>query len=402
MDALAWDSYVAQLSWPVGTYRSHLVRNMMNKSVIVYACAFSADGEWIVCGDSKGQVRAWNIASLDTARKDGSVQAVNSCQRRQFCGDSEGPVFAVQVVASGSQTLLITAGVSGVKAWRWSDVIALNTFTKDWSPERVCEFQPSPSRYPFIAEANAIAFDTIRNSLFIGAGDGAVYEWDLNTASRRNSNVVRQGHKGPVYCITTGASAGRSLTHTHASSVASGSEDGTVKLWDTRSQDCTGTIDVAGGDESVGTKRKRKSKRSPNHVMCVEFSLDGSWLVCGGTGEIGLRMFHASSLEPSVVFDVTTSPQAIAFHDNYVWCAGQGSFVESFDTNGDTVSQRQIACSSVFSLVPFPASASTRSLQGSIALCGASPTIDIFSAHHAAFSIQLEHSPSSLDSKHQL
>jgi hypothetical protein len=70
--------------------------------------------------------------------------------------------------------------------------------------------------------------------LLAAAGDGVCYGWDI-TEGRKQPVTRLRGHADLLHCVAARTGANQAVT---------GSEDGTARIWDCRSEKCTQVIDV--------------------------------------------------------------------------------------------------------------------------------------------------------------
>ena len=106
------------------------------------------------------------------------------------------------------------------------------------------------------------------------------------TSRRATCERSMEGHKDEVLSVCARPAVGQ---------CASGSGDGTVKLWDARATNAnTNSLSPAASHaSSVGSG-------SVNWINCVSVDPTDSWLVCGGS--MPLSLWHLRSLLPTTAF----------------------------------------------------------------------------------------------------
>ncbi|XP_078064706.1 THO complex subunit 6 homolog, partial [Mustelus asterias] len=124
----------------------------------------------------------------------------------------EGPVYSL--VSTSRQ--LISSGTGDVKAWNWNELV-----------KKVCKEawtrRPAFGTRLDIPEINSLVLNQKDNSLFMACGDNTIHAMDLENGTFTHT---LRGHKEYVHCL---------VLREGQKECVSGSEDGTVRLWDLRS-----------------------------------------------------------------------------------------------------------------------------------------------------------------------
>ncbi len=216
----------------------------------VESCTFSPDGSRLVCGDFHGTLRMWDTQTGDTV----ATLKINV-----------GRIDACAVAPDGSR--VICGGFGGtLRIW----------------DTRLCEtltvLQGSAG------SVNACAFDPDGSSVVSGSADSMLWIWDARTGETLavlqappplkwklpiqgagGPLEFRHGYRGPSFTACTFSPDG--------SQVASGSADGTLRIWDVRTGE---TVKIL--NDHYGS------------VTACAFSPDGSRIVSGSAGGT-LRMW---------------------------------------------------------------------------------------------------------------
>jgi periodic tryptophan protein 2 len=165
------------------------------------AMDFSGDGLHIATGGDDAKVKLWNVAS-------------------GFCfvtfSEHLAPVTGVKFVGKGAGKSVISASLDGTV--RAHDLLRYQNFRTLTTPTPV--------------QFTSLAVDSSGEMVCAGTLDPfEVFVWSLQTGSLLD---VLSGHEGPIACLSFAQNSGR---------LASGSWDGTLKLWDIYKNECTETFE---------------------------------------------------------------------------------------------------------------------------------------------------------------
>ena len=196
------------------------------------ALTFSGDGAWLLSGGGDGGVSLWDIADVCDGGAGGSSSAA------PFRAWPSAHTLPVTCVAAGAGRVGPLAASASLD---YSVVLFAATAGTMLRRVRL----GSPCR--------CLCLEGGEHSLYVGCEDGNIFEVDLvgrgegenggNSAKRRDGGgsgddsivlppgvaAVLSGHGGAVTCLASPSSANSSL-------LVSGSEDGTVRVWDAASR----------------------------------------------------------------------------------------------------------------------------------------------------------------------
>ncbi|WP_238428972.1 WD40 repeat domain-containing protein [Frankia nepalensis] len=161
--------------------------------------AFSPGGEFLAVGDQTGKVWLWDTTSR------GSVD-----RPLATLGSSSSPVNAVDFGPAGSDLLASGDDEGLVYVWRISDL--------DKSD------RPASTLVGHLDAINNLAFSSDGRVIAAGSEDKTTMVWKIDLASKANSPVATLGHNDTVDYVA--------FTPAGADLLATGSSDGTVRLWD--------------------------------------------------------------------------------------------------------------------------------------------------------------------------
>jgi periodic tryptophan protein 2 len=165
------------------------------------AMDYSSDGQFIATGGEDGKVKIWNAFS-------------------GFCfitfSEHIAPVTGVKFVGKGLGKALISASLDGTV--RAHDLLRYKNFRTLTTPDPV--------------QFTCLAVDSSGEIVCAGSLDPfQIYVWALQTGRLID---VLSGHEGPIACLDFSTETGL---------LASGSWDGTCKLWDVYKNECTETFE---------------------------------------------------------------------------------------------------------------------------------------------------------------
>ncbi|EDM78799.1 Peptidase C14, caspase catalytic subunit p20 [Plesiocystis pacifica SIR-1] len=228
--------------WSTATGASE--RIVQHEAPIDYL-ALSPDGRRLVSGSKDGEVRLWSVDEPELSK----VIAKHELEITDLRFDPSG-------------ALLGTASMDGtIKLTQMPASLDPGARVR---PPRVLEVEPG--------RVFALAFDPTGAVVFSGGDDARVRAWRVEDGALL---ATFEGHEQPIYFLETLATEGAGPSATYA--VASGSDDGTLRLWRTTS---AGPLDEGGAEVLA---------RFGDPISSLETSL-ASGAVAAGTvlGAIGL------------------------------------------------------------------------------------------------------------------
>ncbi|XP_070571910.1 THO complex subunit 6 homolog isoform X2 [Ptychodera flava] len=315
----------------------------------VFCQCFSPCGKFLVEANNFGKIAVFSLVSAlsPDALEDNRKPILT------FEGNS-GSIYTL----IATEKFLICGGEGSINAWSWSDI-----YKK--TPKVVWSLDNSSSLNFDQPETNSLCFSEKDNILYSASGDNNVYVWDLETGTRKDK---LQGHTDYVHCLTF---------RNNCQEVISGSEDGSVRVWDTRRP--REAVHVIEPYKSEECSRPNLGK----WIGCVAVDPSDDWLICGGGPS--LTSWHMRSLSPTAVFSTPNiCQQSVLFHEDMVISGGTSAHIYHWNINGDLRSSIPCTQSCVYDIGINTHSENYKVL----AACGSSYKVDIFTNFgYRAFSL---------------
>lgn len=225
-----WQAYLAETQLRrVNLSGANLAKSVFAETFGGISCVtFSPDGKQLATSDTSGEVQIWDVA---TGQQQLALKA--------------DTVWTWAVAFSQNGQILATAGDDyQVKLWNAQTGACLQILQGHSNT------------------INAIAFSPTSNLLASCGQDATIRLWAVNCCSETQAKTqdaacvgILQGHQGRVWSIAFSPDG---------QTIVSGSEDGTLKLWDVRTGACLKTW--TGHD---------------HWVKSVAYSADGVWIASG-------------------------------------------------------------------------------------------------------------------------
>ncbi|XP_057673694.1 THO complex subunit 6 homolog [Corythoichthys intestinalis] len=311
----------------------------------VYSQSFSPCGRYLAAGNNYGEIGIFSLcAALSPDGSEAGRKPVLTFPAH------DGPVFCLE--SFGGQ--LLSAGNGSVSAWNWADLIKKNVKAA-WTKRP--EYKGSME----IPEINAMVVNPRDNSVVFGGGDNNVHVLDLEHGKFKS---VFEGHSDYVQCLSVREREGE---------VLSGSEDGTVRIWDCRTSDCVHRVDVHKYEKCA---RPQFGK----WISCL--TTDSDWMLCGGGPSLSL--WHLRSLTPTSVFGLSGWQRQALFYQDMILAVGQGPTVSHCLLGGQVKAQIPCTPNNVNSLA-----LNTNSTEHQVlTVAGSSQHVDVFTnVSYRAFSL---------------
>lgn len=293
-------------------------------------------------------------------------------------------------------------------------------YTSFPSPKQLCHYQGT--------EINGTSMDTFHNVLYGAAGDSfGCYQWDFETG-RILGNLTNPNHKHMnsdflhSVCVAPGGSSGHVLT---------GSEDGTMGMWDGKQMKLIEMIHCSDFLEPTTSPPTTKIFGTINHhtnrsihrnnklhgwISGIDVETDGNWAVIGGgidhhsimdhhhnntNEEEGgfLALWHLPTRSMIKSRKTRETIQAVSYHsyhDSIVSCGNENvisywswSLIEN-EKQQQQQQQQQSCQKRVWCTSPSCFGLAANERNGMLAVCGAGDILDCFThVGHKSFTLAL-------------
>lgn len=363
-DARAWDE---------DKYRNSILEDRAMEARTVFSTVFApttsktASPDVIVAASSDGSIAPYSIPACISATSSSSYsayplgpseskwhhQSVLDCPVAEpLCSLSghNGPAYDLKFYGEGEDSLLLSCGDDGrIQGWRWQEISnafasAIQNSTSTLQP--LLEFKNPQQKGPWGAlspmpETNALAIDSQGKRIFSAAGDGYAYCWDMVTG--RNVTTFK-GHSDYLHCIVARSSQNQVIT---------GSEDGTVRMWDCRTGCCIAIL-----DPFRATKITKQSKKTSPWVSCMALDTSENWLACGSGGGC-LTLWSLPGTDATIRIATCAPPQDLVISNNKIVAVGAQPLLSRFSFSGKVISQVSCAPLSAYSVEVHPSGVTT-------------------------------------------
>ena len=240
-----------------------------------------------------------------------------------------------------TSSCLVVGGRDCLQGWDWASLAQARSPSWEIS-------------LPGRGEVNCIAVvadEGCEDRVVVGMGDNNLHLVDLESGTVLR---VLSGHSGHLHSVA--ASAGL---------VASGGEEGEVRLWDSRQWSPVHSLSPADLPDLARPKLGR-------HVAAVSLSSD--WLAAGGgpaPATWHLKSWTIATPLPSGDNEV----KVIKFHENNVMVAGRGRTLQQLSLSGEVKAEVEMSSSVIYSL-------EMRSEPGVLCCAGSSSYIDVLTSNY--------------------
>lgn len=391
-----------ELVWVWRTARRASMVAVGSSGDAVNANAFSPCGKYLVCGTSQGRLHFWRFEEEDG----GALCA--PCRLHTLLAHGCA-IYALTFTETKSGLLLLSGADEEIRGWRWSELLA---HASGPAPAPVLRFENPRigmrrGAEGQLSETSALAVDAESGVLYSAAGDGKAYAWDL--AAQACVTTFDAGLGEPLHCLALAQ---------RRKQLATGGEDGALRLWDLRSSKCEHTLrpdapplvrppfKPAGGTGGTGGLARQPTaevatlgaggaKLGAGKVVggwcgCVGLDEGENWMAAGW-GDGFLVTIEMNMLGSVACLPTAAPPTAVCFEpgsDFSLVSVGAESALYSWRLTGEL--ETRAACSS-----PSALGLAVQRLPGGhqkvIAVGGSTGSVDVFTdTSHRAFTLRAQ------------
>ena len=283
-------------------------------STTVFATCFLPDGRHLLAADSAGQVHLWEVDPLLQAQyweaaPSGHKPAPVVSHQLHSCA-----IFSVCLL---SDTVLLTGGDDCIKVWKIASLLP----GQRQAPQPTSTLEHPQvqvgrgGRLP-VSETNGLAVNASRTTVFSACGDGRAYAWDAATLQIKDTF---EGHTNYLHCVAC----------QNDDAIVTGSEDGTVRLWDARDP-----------RESEEMASPVDSGSPPAWIGAVDIDPGGQWVAAGGGGRY-VGMWHLPSRRFVAAMPTCGAVQALTFCDDKLVSGGAEPALSLWSRSGKLVGREK-------------------------------------------------------------
>ncbi|XP_015791195.1 THO complex subunit 6 homolog [Tetranychus urticae] len=273
---------------------------------------FSHDGLHLISSLKSGKLALFGIGQIFDSHANHTSSSKSVYQPKFSFQAHKEPIYGL----TKSKTHVFTGSKGEIKCWKWIDLINQNSTEPQWTI--TLQLGDSILR----PDINALLLTGTEGDemLLAGCGDNKIHAFDMES---NRPKLTLLGHTDYINCIA----------YSKENNVLfSGSEDGSVRLWDLRTCKTVNIIEPH--------KHCELNRQSGKWIGSLALDSSSGWMVCGGGPH--LSSWHLRSLSRGIVFessapDVTS--QVSLIHDDIVVSGGSSPLVTSWHLNGKIYSE---------------------------------------------------------------
>lgn len=305
--------------------------------IVLFSLAFSYDNKYLAACSKLGRLFVWDVQTLNKKLKPFILNI-----------SPKSPLYCLLTV----RNILLLGGTKGLIAYHWEQ-IKQGRFSKSLWRLKNINNKLNSEKINSNFEVNAMRINN-KNQLFIASGINVMFQIDLETGK-----LVREffGHSNYLNDISL-----------QNESIATASEDGTLRIWDSRQSTSVSTLDPTTGRASNFSTSSHNSWAS-----CVDFHKEQQLLLSGTSFGKQLALWE---LRKSMIFKSMPCgaiPQVCYLNsDLSCYSGGNQNIVQLWKRNYNNlydVHNFPSNIQSIWSLMP---------LKESLIVAGTSPSVDIF------------------------
>lgn len=307
----------------------------------IFSVVYSSCGSYLAAGSGYGTIAVFDLSPFLDCDNNRQVEESERKPYYKFNAHKD-PIYSLV----SNKKLIISGSVGEIKAWKWTDVKRKEA--------KVLWTLQIPIGEWMKPEVNAMVLSEKDESLlYAGCGNNNVHCYDLESKTLK---FTLEGHTDYIHCLSLGSSS---------SECVSGSEDGTVKIWDTRkSGSAVHTIEPY---KHMLASRPELGK----WIGCLAFDSADDWLVCGGAPI--LCIWHLRTFLPSTQLHKPKATSTVAhFYGGKVISAGSEPVVNHWSFDGKLLIEVPTSARTIYDI-----GINSSPSQKILSTCGSSHKIDV-------------------------
>ena len=235
---------------------------------IVYTIAVSPCGRYLFAGTGHGKLHVWRLSPPPDVSDPLSFAPPTLCGTVQAHGCAIYSLTFAPAAEGGH--LLLSGSDEEIRGWRVAELVA-----PDAAPSAKLQLQNPRGELRRgglgpLSETSALVLDPSSGVLYSAAGDGNAYAWDLGTQQCTGSF---KGHSDLLHCLSV---------RSRQRQLLSGSEDGTLRLWDVRNFSSTHVLRPDDPQPGGGTASKPVGGGAGcGWCSCLAVDMAENWAVAG-------------------------------------------------------------------------------------------------------------------------
>ncbi|CAB0039864.1 unnamed protein product [Trichogramma brassicae] len=291
-------------------------KSMLHYNVVLCQ-AFSPDGNYLVAGNIYGDISVFDISMVLGPRQDDSNELLKPIHQFKAYQDQQ-----VQSMVT-TENFLITGTCGEITGWDWKVVLSKSQKVKPSWTKQIPSKKDSLEKL----DVNSMVYAKENQMVYIGCGDNKIHTINISEGKILNSF---SGHTDFIHSIAL-----------HGKQLASGSEDGTVRLWDLRNKENTNIL-------KPYLDNKVSRPKIGKWIGAVDFNDD--WLLCGGGPKLSL--WHLRTMEPATIFDLSDDGVHVAnTYEDRVIVGGTMPFLYHLSYQGVTLAKIPVSSNTIYSVV---------------------------------------------------
>jgi len=280
---------------------------------------FSPDGQYLVAGNIYGDISVYDLsATLGPRQTDNDELRGPTYQFKAYPDHQQ-----VQSILT-TDDFLVTGACGEVVGWDWKTA----TSSKSSKIKRSWTIQiPSKKDSLEKPDVNCMIYSKENRVIYAGCGDNKIHILSLEDGKIINS---LSGHNDFIHSISL---SGKQL--------ASGSEDGTVRLWDLNNRENTNIL-------KPHLENKVARPKIGKWIGAVDFTED--WLLCGGGPKLSL--WHLRSMDVATIFNLPDEGIHVAnIYEERIIAGGAMPHLHHLTYQGLTLAKVPVSSNTVYSVV---------------------------------------------------